>query len=308
MQYFSATLNQTIILFVFILVGFIVRRAKILPDSSAGTISKLETYIFIPALIIHTFMTRFTVHNLESNRTAILWSVILLALAAVIGFSLSRIFSKDTYERHIYIYSLTIANFSFTGNAVVLGAFGEEMLFKYLLFTIPLSIFTYSVGVAMLKPDFKLSAKAFLNPVIFAMLIGAVLGLTGLGMKLPAVVSDSVSIAKNCMSPLAMILTGIVIADYKLPSLIKNPKVYICTVLRLIAIPTLFMLLLILFRVGNENDIMTLALLAYSMPLGLNTVVYPASYGADTKLGASMALISSTASIITIPLMFLIFI
>ena len=42
--------------------------------------------------------------------------------------------------------------------------------------------------------------------------------------------------------------------------------------------------------------------------LGLNTIVYPAAYGGDTKTGASMAMISHVLSVITIPLMYLVFI
>lgn len=47
-----------------------------------------------------------------------------------------------------------------------------------------------------------------------------------------------------------------------------------------------------------------LKLCATAMPLGLNTVVFPAAYGGDTTPGASMALISHLMSIITIPIMF----
>ncbi len=53
---------------------------------------------------------------------------------------------------------------------------------------------------------------------------------------------------------------------------------------------------------------MTLALIAFATSLGLNTIVSLAAYGGDTKIGASMTTISHTLSVITIPLMCLIFI
>ncbi|HAY97711.1 MAG TPA: permease, partial [Ruminococcaceae bacterium] len=49
-------------------------------------------------------------------------------------------------------------------------------------------------------------------------------------------------------------------------------------------------------------------LCATAMPLGLNTVVFPAAYGGDTTPGAGMALVSHLISVITIPVMFSIFI
>lgn len=50
-----------------------------------------------------------------------------------------------------------------------------------------------------------------------------------------------------------------------------------------------------------------LTLVAFATPLGLNTVVFPAAYGADTSIGAGMALISHVLSVITFPLMYMLF-
>ena len=58
----------------------------------------------------------------------------------------------------------------------------------------------------------------------------------------------------------------------------------------------------------TNDSIVMLTLCATAMPLGLNTVVFPAAYGGDTTPGASMALISHLMSIITIPIMFTLFI
>ena len=76
--------------------------------------------------------------------------------------------------------------------------------------------------------------------------------------------------------------------------------------MRLVVIPAV--ILLILKGVGTSKEIMTLALIAFGTPLGLNTIVYPAAYGGETKTGASMTMISHTLSVITIPLMYLLFI
>ena len=78
------------------------------------------------------------------------------------------------------------------------------------------------------------------------------------------------------------------------------------TALRLLVIPSFIMLLLKL--VGADKEIMMLALIAFATPLGMNTIVYPAAYGGDTKTGASMTMISHALSIITIPVMYYFFI
>lgn len=187
------------------------------------------------------------------------------------------------------------------GNAVVLGVFGEEILFDYMMFTLPMTFYVYSYGTASLKPTTaKFSFKMFLNPICISMLLGALFGL--LNIPLPSFLGSAVSSASACMSPLAMLLTGCVIGDYSLKKLAKDKKIYLASVLRLIVIPLIFIMILRLMK--TDTAIIRVALCAVAMPLGLNTVVFPAAYGGDTTPGASMALISHLMSVITIPIMF----
>ena len=86
----------------------------------------------------------------------------------------------------------------------------------------------------------------------------------------------------------------------------SNVKVYLVTFLRLIVIPAIFVIALKL--IGTSNEIATLVLIAFGTPIGMNTIVYPAAYGGDTKTGASMTLVSHILSVITIPIMYYILI
>ena len=114
------------------------------------------------------------------------------------------------------------------------------------------------------------------------------------------------SSVSQCKSPVAIVLAGFVIGGYNLKKLFLNKKVYIATFLRLIVLPGIIMVIMKLL--GISDEMMTLVLIAFATPLGLNTIVYPAAYGGDTRTGASMTMISHTLSVITIPLMYLFFI
>ena len=56
-----------------------------------------------------------------------------------------------------------------------------------------------------------------------------------------------------------------------------------------------------------NSGVDTVGVLTQYMPLGLNTIVIPAAYGGDTRIGASCALISSVLAVVTIPVLFLVF-
>lgn len=236
-----------------------------------------------------------------------LYGAAVMAVSLPIGIVLAKFFAKDGYLKKIYTYSFAVANFSFMGNAVVLGVFGEKVLFDYMIFTLPLNLYVYSIGTASLIPTEKggkLSVKTFVNPIFIALILGAVCGL--LAVPLPKFITTAISSAGACMSPLAMLLTGFVIGEYSLKTLASDKKVYLASVIRLIILPSAFMAVLLLLK--TDKDIIRVALCATAMPLGLNTVVFPAAYGGDTTPGAGMALVSHLISVITIPVMFSIFI
>jgi predicted permease len=106
-----------------------------------------------------------------------------------------------------------------------------------------------------------------------------------------------------CMGPVAMVLTGFVIGSYNVPELLRNKKVYVATLLRLIVIPAL--VLALLYALGAGRDTLILAIFGFGTPLGMNTVIVPAAYGGETKTGAAMTMISHVACILTIPLLYM---
>ena len=306
MQVFSASFNQMLVLFTFMALGYFLNFKGILPLNTSLALSRLETNVLVPCLVFNTFYKYCTVENISVKWLYIVYGAALTIVSILIAVFLSKLFSKDGYLRKIYTYSFAVANFSFMGNAVVLGIFGEDVLFDYMIFTLPLCLYVYSYGTASLKPDneSKFSIKMFMNPICLAMLFGAIAGLVGLPS--PKFLITAISSAGACMSPLAMMLTGFVVANFSIKRLAKVKRIYLASALRLIILPLLFVFVLKLLK--TDSSVIMLTLCATAMPLGLNTVVFPAAYGGDTTPGASMALISHLMSIITIPIMFVLFI
>lgn len=288
------------------IIGFAANKMKLAPENTATVLSKLENYFFVPALIINTFMKYCTIESVTTEYKLILYCGAALIIALIVSLSLSKVFAgNDAYKRNIYKYALAFGNFSFMGNAIVPAIMGEEMLYNYMLYILPLNVAVYTWGVMILIPKDKNTGgaiKNLLNPIFVSILIGAFLGLSGLANSVPGFIKSTISNCSACMGPLAMILTGFVIGNYSISGLLKNKKVYIATFLRLLVLPSIFILLL--HFMGANKNTLYLTLIAYGTPLGLNTVVFPAAYGGDTSTGASMAMISHTLCVITIPIMY----
>ena len=302
---FLNTLSPMLMMFACMVIGFVLNKKKLCPDNTASVLSKLETNVFAPALIINTFSKYCTVASLSAQYMQILSCLLVLAIGIGIAFALAPLFTGKGYQRKIYHYALTFGNFGFMGNAIVPAILGEAALYDYMLFTLPLNVAVYTWGIASLIPQGEGKQnplKSLLNPSMFAVVIGMALGLTGVNDYLPSFVGSTLSGLGSCMGLIAMVLTGFLIGQYPIKKLLSDKKIYVASVLRLFVLPALFVVILKLL--GADSTILTMCLFAFATPLGLNTVVFPAAYGGDPSTGVSMATISHTACVITIPVMY----
>lgn len=305
MDVFISSFRQMLFMFLFMLFGYMLNRKKLIPENSGAVLSKLENLLFMPCLVLNTFMNRCTIENLTSKASFILYSILFLAIALLLALVLAPFFAQKKEEYGIYRYSFVVANIAFMGNAVVEGIFGSEILFDYLIFTLPINLFLNSIGISWLIPvsESMIPLKKWGNPINLASLAGVILGITSFSLPLP--LPAFISAGSACMAPIAMLLTGFIIGQYPLRSLISSGRVLFTALYRLLLLPVLFFLLARLLQL--DSDIRHVLICAYSMPLGLNTIVIPSAYDNDASLGASMALISNLLALITIPLVFYLF-
>lgn len=319
MDLFLSTISQMAELFSLIALGFILTKIGAIPKESAKVVSKLENNLFLPAMVLNTFTQRFTVDTLSDAWRTLLYSLTVLLIAIGCSLILTRFLTKSGYLRKIYTYGLCFSNFGFMGYAVVSALF-PDLYLTYVLFTLPLwtGIYVWGTPELLIADGEKKSAKDrlknFVNPMFICMILGMILGLTGVMGSMGAdgktfVANGSVKwfmnvigAAEKCMSPLAMLLTGISLAFIDLKKTFTTVSIYVVSLIRLLAYPLVF--LAVAKLAGLEGELYQCALCTLAMPLGLSTIVVPAAYGRDTSQAAGMALISHALSCITIPIIF----
>ena len=309
MNVFTSTLSQMGFLAVLIVIGYVLTRFKLLPDNSTAVLSKLENYVFIPCLVLGTFMQNFTVQSLNYAWQYVLCGLVTVTVSVPVAILVSKAASRDKFIQNTYTYGLSFSNFGFMGNAVVSALF-PDIFDEYLIFVLPFWIYIYVWGVpSLLMPheEGKITLlgrlKPLLNPMFIGMLVGIVIGLCDI--PTPRFLTSSISTLGACMSPVAMLLTGMTVAKTDLLTMFKMPSVYVVSAVRLLAMPLVSIVLFMFVDISYGLMLCTVCSLA--MPLGLNTIVVPNAYGRDTSVAASMALISHLASIGTIPLIFMLF-
>ena len=305
-------------LFAFIVLGFIFAKWKFVPDQSAAVLSKLENLLFIPALVMGTFIKYCNPQTLSSVWKLLAMSAALLVVLIPLSIFVAKLCFKENFLRNIATYGLAFSNFGYMGNAIVSAVF-PGIFFDYLIFTLPLWFTIYLWGAPVLlilgssdgekKQTLGDRFKAFLNPMFICMFIGLFLGLTGWNAFLPVSIVSVIDVAGSCMSPVAMLLTGIVIGKCDVLKLLKKWRIYVLSVIKLFAYPLLYVLVFAIIPQSSfvSETFLICGMCFACMPMGLNAIVVPAAYGRDTSDAAGMALVSHLLSVISIPLLFMLF-
>lgn len=300
LETFYITINQLLMLFAFMMCGYILKKKNILSDTASNVLSKLELYIFLPALNIQTFANNFHIDIVYEKLYFILLSITILVVTYILAINLSKIFSKDKLQQDIYIYSFTIPNFGYLGYPLVGAVFGEAALFNMMIFAIPYNLFMYTLGMYILNPKKEYSVKKLLNPAMITVVIGMIIGLSNI--TLPTFITETTRMASNCMAPVAMILTGIVLAKKPVRDMVCNPKMYIASSVRLILIP--LVIGTILYIAGIRESMFIIAVATLAMPFGLNSVVFPEAFGGDSGMGAQLCFLTNGLGLLSIPIIF----
>ena len=137
------------------------------------------------------------------------------------------------------------------------------------------------------------------NPIVIAVAIGVIV--FALNIKLPPIVSSVFSIISGINSPLAMMVSGVYLAQSDILSMIRKKDVYLVSAVRLLLIPLVSILIMKVIPFGSLTLKLAI-LLAGAAPVGSNVAIFAAQYGKDYKRGIENVCISTLLCIISLPL------
>ncbi|MBE6913092.1 MAG: AEC family transporter [Oscillospiraceae bacterium] len=306
----STTINQLILMFFFMAIGFIFKRKRILDAYSSGTISRLLVNLFLPAMVIRSFSDNFKADVLADKAMLLLFSCIILLITGVMSIFLAKLFAREKNEngervinkntQGIYIYSFTIPNLGYMGYPLVQAVFGDSALTDAMIYCMPYNVYIYTLGMYFLTEHKTITFKSMITPPFLATFVGMALGL--IDFEMPKVITRILTTAESCVSPCAMILTGAVFARMDMTSVFRDWRPYAASAIRLLIIPLAFLGLFKVVGIPEGWVLPCVAILA--MPLGVNSIVFPEAYGGDAESGAKVCFMAAILAIFTIPVVF----
>lgn len=288
-------LKQTLTMALYMAMGFLLYKGGKITKAGSKDLATLLLWLVVPAVIINSFCVPFTAEKMAEFGVSALFGLLALGIAMVIG---ALFFRKDAIEN----IAISFSNAAFMGIPLIRQCLGEDAVFYLVGMIAGLCILQWVYGMLLLSNEKKKGAwKGILfSPIVLSTIVGLLLFVSGLGAKLPEVVSTAVQGVAATNSPLAMIVLGVYLAQSDLKSLVTTPRLYLLSAVRLIFVP---LVTLLIFSFLPANSAIRLAvLIAAAAPIGANTAVYAQLYDRNYPYACQSVALSTVLSIITLPL------
>lgn len=287
-------LKQIFVMYVLMFVGFFLYRKKMVTDEGARDIGKILLNIVIPVIVISNFWIEKT-----PERTAdLLHSMIISSLCMFISIVISYfIYHK---RNRIDEFSTCFSNAGFIGIPLVQATLGSGAVFFISMMIVLVGVLQWTYGVYTITDERKYINlnKIVTNPIVNSVLIGLLIYVAGVPM--PSVVNNVFTLISAMNTPLAMIVSGVYLAQSNILTVIRKKEVYVTSFVRLILIPVVTVFVFRFIRFGSQ-DLKLAILIAGACPVGANVAVFAQQYDKDYRRGIENVCVSTILSILTLP-------
>jgi len=309
-------LQVMVTLFVIVVLGYALNRLGYMNADFDKKLSSIVVDITCPMLILSSVMGD-TLPNSKLIMPLLCVGFLTYIILTAIAYSVPRLITKNAEDRGIIGFAMMFGNVGFIGYPVVASIFGDNAVFYAALLNMANTFFVFTVGVALIKGNSEqhennsLAAKFFrtFNPKVLLSpgLIAAILStiIVAFRWKIPEAFAVPVRMIGNVTVPASLLVIGSSMAQMPFRKIVGNRTAYISSVFRLSIIP---LSIYFLFRaIGIDaivNDINTVVI---AMPVASFGTMFCLKMNRDVSLMTEMTFITTIASIITIPLITMLF-
>lgn len=306
---FSAVYSQIAILFLLIIGGYTLGKLQIITKEMVQSLTVFILKISTPALVIGGMMIPRTSEKLKQSIMMVLISSGIYAGTFLFAKLVTKIVKFPPSDKGVFQFSMIFSNVGFMGFPVIQALFGKEAIFYTAMYNIPFFILIYTLGIALMNKKqeaYKLDRKAILNPGVGASIIGFII--FALAIPIPAVIKEGIVLIGSTTTPISMIVVGAMLSALPLSKMFTNGHVYIVSSIRVVVLP--LMVYTIFKFILHIDHIMLIGVpvMIAAMPVASNAALIAQEYGDKPEIASQCIFISTLMSIVSIPLLALLFI
>ena len=298
----DALSEQMILLFILILVAYIASKIKFLPANSNKVLADLVVNITNPATILYAVAT--SSHALSNGAVLSILGITILTLGGqmILAHGFTKFLRIERRPAGVYRFMLVFSNCGFLGYPVVRALFGADAVFVASMYNLIFQILCFTYGVRQVGGDpsaREFRPKMCLTPIVVTSVLALILYLANVPFH-PMVV-ETLSLLDRITSPASMLVIGCVLAAYPIKTIFGRWHAYVFCLVRLIVIPVIVWAVLRLFV--TDPLIFGVMVVLSALPAATNTVLICSKYNGDESTAASGLFLSTTLSLITLPIL-----
>lgn len=295
----TVILQQMVLMFIYMSIGYLLTKVKLIDAEGTKSISNLLLYVILPATILYSFSS-----SVGTDKTlSVLYSVFLGTVILLLAMLVAHLIFKNNA---VLNFSAAFSNAGFIGIPLINEVLGTDAVIYAAGMIAVLNVLQWTYGQWILSGDRRtVSVKSVLgNPLLISFLLG--LAIFVAQVHLPNLIMKALSGLNGMNAPVAMIILGVYLSEIKFREIFTDLRSWKCSFIRLIVIPVITAIVL-RFICHNEVIIGRSLMLAASAPIGANVAVYAKKLNKDYSLSVRGICLSTVLSIITIPMIFMIY-
>ncbi|MBQ6036646.1 MAG: AEC family transporter [Lachnospiraceae bacterium] len=302
---FETTLWKVIGMLFTMIPGYLVMKLKIAKEFDLKALSTNLLYVATPFMLISAFLKmEFSWETLGLMGLFFVISFLLQAAMLAAVFFLIRKRHNDTDHRVLCTES-ALGNVGYFGMPIAVALFPDQPIAAAFatIMCLGMSILAFTFGEYAVTNNTKFISlkQVFLNPTSIGLYIALVLYVLHGNRWMPKTLSDACASFSNMTAPLSMSILGMRLASESFGEIFKNKLVYMIMLLKLIIFPLFGFAVSYFLPLPYHFKACMVVMCA--TPVAAVCLSMSEKHDSGQKLAANGLLLSTIASVVTIPLL-----
>lgn len=295
-------------LFAIVIVGYLAGKLNYMGGEFDRKLSSLVINWTCPALILSSAMTG-ELPDRKFILPLLAISVVTYVVLTGLAFWLPRYVTRRCEDEGVVGFAMMFGNVGFMGYPVVASIFGHEAVFYAAVLNVINTFAVFTVGTILITGKGEVEGHHFQKKVLYSTpMLSAYLTMLIVALEvdnIPDYISQPLTMIGNITVPAALLIIGSSMSQLPLKALMGNTTVYVTTILRLGVVPVSMYFLCSLL--GFDAYVVNINTVVIAMPVATYGTILCLRHNRDTTLMSEVTFITTILSMITIPLLVMLF-
>lgn len=306
MNYLSIVLEQLEIFVVYMLIGVIAVKTRVLDREKLGTLSGCITKILLPLLIFTNTVNGTTREQFYESAVILLLAAGLYLFLYLVSAALGLVSGMKGDRKNVYRACTMFGNCGFMGIPIITALYPQKGGLYITLYTVIDQLALWTIGVNLTAPadgqqtlPLSKRVRRMINPATCAVVLGVLFVLSG--VRLPSVIGTALSKTGAAASPMAMIYLGGIFCYIKIGDYLRKQEIYLTAAVKMFLAPLAVYAALTHISWVAQDIAVTVSILC-ALPTMSSVAMMAENLHSDGDYAAGMIFVTTLLSIVTLPL------